>query len=157
MMVQFRSKGHGRNRKVYPVRRMSQEKYLVYRPGYRMHESLKDKLENDVEYVLVTRDEGTLATDDLHTHRFKTLREADHFIREQSITAPPEGHGYHKTDVIIHFRNGYIYRFRYDMNRDVHPNLEESVLSEQKFLKEHKDVMHDLANDEKLLFLGLEK
>ena len=145
LMTTFRSKGRGRSRKVYPIKHTG-SKVASRRSGinvwgkYPSREQVKQYLENNVLFFGVQRLEGNLSIDDFQWHKFKTLKEADDYIREMSRTAPSSGKGYDKAHVDIQFKDHEQKGMRIDLNSDNIRKIEDMIYQSDKYYAEHTDL-----------------
>ncbi len=99
-----------------------------------------DYLKNDVSFFGVQRLEGNLSTDDFSWHKFKTLKEADDYIREMSRTAPPSDKGYDKAHVDILFKDHRQRGLRIDLNSGNYKKIEDEIYQSDKYYAEHPDI-----------------
>lgn len=100
----------------------------------------KKFLQDNAEYYIIHRAEGSAERGDvMQPMRFNYLDSADAFIFSQSATAPETGHGYDKTDVTIHFKNGKERRIRLDLQSDNPPNIAEVYAANNRFREEHPE------------------
>jgi hypothetical protein len=101
--------------------------------------SLKDIVKNksNIKSIKIYRAEGN-STEDSNLGKWQTynnVNDANNRLRQISSTAPKTG-GYDKTDVIVTFDNGFVYKGRWDVK---HYSQQHADLDIQKHIKDTFD------------------